>query len=88
MEVATIVREKDPDYKLTPDEDGLWKKIIAELFEEFMLFFAPDLSEEIVFSRSPDFLQQELYQKIIQKKKGRNHADQIVKVFLKNGEER
>ncbi|WP_449354504.1 hypothetical protein ACUL41_15745 [Virgibacillus natechei] len=50
MEVATIVREKGPDYKSTPDEDGLWKKLIADLFEEFMLFFAPDLYEEIDFS--------------------------------------
>ncbi|GAB3059284.1 RpnC/YadD family protein [Virgibacillus ainsalahensis] len=87
--ITTTVHEKPTDYGTTsPDEDGLWKKLIADFFEEFMLFFAPELYEEIDHSRSPDFLQQELYKEVIQEKKGRNNADQIVKVFLKNGEER
>lgn len=51
-----------------------------------MLFFAPDLYEEIDFKIEPDFLQQELFKEVIQGKKGKNFADQIVKVHLKNGE--
>ena len=39
------------------------------------------------FSKAPDFLQQELFQEILDKKKGTTYADQIVKVQLKNGEE-
>lgn len=44
--------------------------------------------EEIEFQKEPEFLQQELFQEIILEKKGRQVADQIVKVFLKNGEEK
>lgn len=85
--LTETVQEKTADY-LSPDYDGLWKKIISELFEEFMLFFAPDLNEEIDFKKAPDFLQQELFKEIIKTKKGRNIADQIVKVSLKNGEDK
>ena len=79
--------EKPSGYGVV-DYDGLWKKLIYELFEEFMLFFAPDLYEEIDFLKEPEFLQQELFQEIMQEKKGKQVADQIVKVFLKNGEEK
>ena len=70
------------------NQDGLWKKVIAELFENFLLFFAPELHKEVDFSKTPDFLQQELFQEILDQKKGTNYADQIVKVHLKNGEEK
>jgi hypothetical protein len=81
------VFEETADYSQV-DYDGLWKKLIYELFEEFVLFFLPDLFEEIDFTRDPDFLQQELFKEIIDEKKGRNVADQIIKVFLKSGEEK
>lgn len=70
------------------DQDGLWKKIINELFEDFLIFFVPDLWEQIDFSQEPDFLQQELFQEIIDQKKGRRYADQVVKVQLQNGEKK
>ncbi len=69
------------------NQDGLWKKVIGELFEDFLLFFAPELHQEVDFSKAPDFLQQELFQEILDQKKGTTYADQIVKVRLKNGEE-
>lgn len=69
------------------NQDALWKKVISELFEDFMLFFIPTLAEEIDFSMEPDFLQQELFREIVDEKKGTNYADQIIKVQLKNGEE-
>ncbi|KAB7706541.1 hypothetical protein F9802_10090 [Bacillus aerolatus] len=85
--INSLVLEKPREYGAV-DYDGLWKKLIRELFEEFVLFFAPDLYEEIEFVKEPEFLQQELFQEIIQEKKGKQVADQIVKVFLKSGEER
>ncbi|PAV31117.1 hypothetical protein CIL05_00205 [Virgibacillus profundi] len=88
---TNVVHEEKKKYEATetpPDQDGLWKNLITELFEKFMQFFAPRLYEEIDFTKDPDFLQQELYKEIIQGKKGRVAADQIVKVFLKNGDER
>src|SRR5690625_1159268 len=85
--LTEVVQENPVDYG-PPDYDGLWKKIIGDLFEEFILFFAPDLNEEIDFKKAPDFLQQELFKEIIQGKSGKNVADQIVKVSLKNGEDK
>lgn len=70
------------------NQDGLWKKVIGDLFEDFLLFFAPELHEAVDFSKAPDFLQQELFKEIIVGKKGTNYADQIVKVHLKNGNEK
>ncbi|MGJ9458107.1 hypothetical protein [Oceanobacillus sp. CF4.6] len=88
--MATItVFEDVSDYKaIQPDQDGLWKKLIGELFEAFIQFFAPGLYEEIDFTIEPEFLQQELFKEVIIEKKGRVNADQIVKVFMKNGKER
>jgi hypothetical protein len=85
--VTSLVCDKPSEYG-TIDYDGLWKKLIHDLFEEFVLFIQPNLSEEIDFLKEPEFLQQELFRDIIQEKKGRQVADQIVKVFLKSGEEK
>ncbi len=85
--ITNLVLEKPSDYG-TVDYDGLWKKLIYELFEEFVLFFAAYLYEEINFLKEPEFLQQELFKEIIQERKGKRIADQIVKVFLKSGEEK
>ncbi|MDC3416676.1 hypothetical protein [Aquibacillus salsiterrae] len=85
--LTNIVLERPNDYRVI-DHDGLWKKIIQELFEEFILFFIPDLAEELDFSKRPEFLEQELFKEIIQEKKGKQIADQIVKVYSKTGEEK
>lgn len=86
--VINWILEEKKEYRATVDYDGLWKKLIYELFEEFILFFAEDLYEKIDFQRDPEFLQQELFQEIMEDKKGKQVADQIVKVFLKSGEEK
>ncbi|WP_342514436.1 Rpn family recombination-promoting nuclease/putative transposase [Sporosarcina sp. FSL K6-1522] len=87
--VTALVWEKPADYKMGPiDQDGLWKKIIGELFEEFLLFFSPELHAQVDFSIGADFLQQELFQEIIEDKSGRRSTDQLVKVYLKGGEEK
>ncbi|MFD1363250.1 hypothetical protein [Lentibacillus salinarum] len=89
MVLNGTVLEKPTEYDVkTPDYDGLWKNLIETLFKEFMQFFAPDIYEDIDFSKPPDFLKQELYKEIIDEKKGKLIADEIVKVFLKNGEEK
>lgn len=83
------VFEKRQAYNTSPpDYDGLWKRIIGELFQEFIQFFAPELSKRVDFTKVPEFLQQELYREIIEEKKGKNIADLIVKIYLKNGQEK
>lgn len=42
--VTSLVLEKPREY-MNVDYDGLWKKLIYELFEEFLLFFAAHLSQ-------------------------------------------
>ncbi len=87
--VTALVWEKSSDYKVdVVDQDGLWKKVIGELFEDFLLFFKPELHSQVDFTKEAEFLQQELFQKIMNKKKGRRWADQLVKVHLKDGEEK
>ena len=87
--ITAFVMEKPSHYEEPAlDQDGLWKKIIGELFEDFLLFFAPELHEHVDFTMEPDFLQQELFQEVVDKKKGRRMADQLVKVHLKDGEEK
>ncbi len=87
--VSNIVLEKPTTYgEPVVNQDGLWKRVVGELFEDFLLFFAEDLYEAIDFSEAPDFLQQELFKEILDEKKGTNYADQIVKVRLKDGEEK
>src|SRR5690625_1967387 len=86
--ITDVVYEEKSQYGGTPDYDGLWKKVIEELFEEFMQFFASDLYEEIDFTETPDFLPREMYQAFIKGKKGRKDADQIVEVALQNGEKK
>lgn len=70
-----------------PDYDRLWKVVITELFEEFLLFFAPNLSEQIDFSSPPEFLEQELQTINPDSGSPMRVADKLVKLQLKNGTE-
>ncbi|MGM0900701.1 MAG: Rpn family recombination-promoting nuclease/putative transposase [Bacillota bacterium] len=67
--------------------DHLWKEVITELFEEFLLFFSPELFEEIDFTSQPEFLEQELHTIIPDSKSNHRYADKLVKLKLKNGQE-
>ncbi|MEK5040697.1 Rpn family recombination-promoting nuclease/putative transposase [Sporosarcina sp. FSL K6-3457] len=86
---TALIWENSTDYEVgNVDQDGLWKTVIGELFEDFLLYFAPDLHAQVDFSKKADFIQQELFQQIIKDKKGRKIADQLVKVHLRDGEEK
>lgn len=82
------VMERPSKYASFVDQDGLWKKVIGDLFEQFVLFFLPDFYEEVDFSKSVDFLDHELHKIVRNRRKGLNRADKLVKVHLKNGQER
>ncbi|HLR09947.1 MAG TPA: Rpn family recombination-promoting nuclease/putative transposase [Sporosarcina sp.] len=69
------------------DQDGLWKKAIHDLFDDFLFFFVPDFYEQVNFSSPPEFLDKELFQEVVDTKTGRRFTDQLVKVRLKNGAE-
>lgn len=84
-----LIKEGENGYrKKQVDQDGLWKKIIGELFDDFLLFFTPELYEQINFKQEPIFLDKELFQEVVDEKKGRRYADRLAKVQLKNGQEK
>lgn len=70
-----------------PDYDQLWKDVITELFEEFLLFFAPDLYEQVDFATPPQSLEQELHKIIPDSVSNNRVADKLVKILLKSGQE-
>jgi hypothetical protein len=67
--------------------DHLWKDVITDLFEEFLLFFSPDLYEQVDFTSPPQFLEQELQTILPESESNNRVADKLVKLHLKNGEE-
>ncbi|MBM7662792.1 putative transposase/invertase (TIGR01784 family) [Bacillus mesophilus] len=70
-----------------PDYDYLWKDVITSLFEEFLLFFSPDLYERVDFSVQHEFLEQELLTIIPDSNSNKRTSDKLVKLHLKDGNE-
>lgn len=69
--------------------DLLWKAILEDLFEDFLLFFFPDAEQVLDFSRGFEYLDKELEQIF---PPNTNHhkpryADKLVKVYRHNGQE-
>ncbi|MEM7539871.1 MAG: cytosolic protein [Chloroflexota bacterium] len=71
---------------LRADYDSPWKEIIED-FENFILFYLPEIHREIDWSRAPEFLDKELQQLVGDVKTGRRYADKLVKVWLRDGSE-
>ena len=69
-------------------KDELWKGIIEELFEDFLHFFFPQFVHEVDYSKPYEFLDKELQEMIPASESKNRIADMLVKVFLKNGEEK
>lgn len=75
--------------RININHDANWKFIIEELFPECMAFFIPELAKEIDYTHAPEFLEQELHKIVSDKtRKGKIINDKLVKVHLKNGEDK
>ncbi len=77
--------------KARSNYDTAWKEVIERYFRLFILFFFPDIHEQIDWSRPYEFMDKEL-QSIRppgkpNRKSGRKIGDMLVKVWLKSGEE-
>ncbi len=83
-----IYENKDVDNIVKVSHDELWKGIIEDLFEDFVLFFLPELYEIIDFTKPYEFLDKELSKISIKAKIGKKIPDKLVKVYLKTGEEK
>jgi len=68
-------------------KDTLWKGIIEDLFDDFLMYFYPDwVKQYIDLSRKPQFMDKELA-KIYPEGAKKRYADKLVKVFTKTGQE-
>ena len=70
------------------DYDSPWKQIIEELLEPFLEFFFPQLYADIDFSRGYEIKSKELYKLMKQQEIGKRYADELIKVYLKDGTEK
>jgi hypothetical protein len=67
--------------------DSPWKEIIQLYFEDFMLFFFPQVHSQIDWSRGFEFLDQELQQVVRDAELGKRLVDKLVKIYRIGGEE-
>ena len=68
------------------DFDSPWKESIEKFFPAFMGFFFAEISQEIDWHKSVEFMDKELEKVTIDAELGRRYADKLVKVQLTNGE--
>ncbi len=67
--------------------DGPWKEAIEEYFEEFFLFFFPNVHADIDWSKGHTFLDKELQKIVRDSDSGRLYVDKLAQVYRKSGEE-
>lgn len=68
-------------------KDQVWKSAIENYFEEFMQYFAPDISQDIDFSKGYMNLDKELTRLAPKSEQMHRRCDELLKVTMKNGEE-
>ncbi len=68
-------------------KDALWKGIIDNLWDDFILFFFPILANQVDFSRGFEYLDTELQQLLPDNPTLKRHADKLIKVWFLDGEE-
>lgn len=69
------------------DQDSPWKEILRQYFQQAMLFFFPETAELIDWTRPHEFLDKEFQQIAPESETGKRFADQLVKVWLVDGNE-
>jgi len=66
-------------------KDILWKSIIEDLFDDFLLCFFPAFSKKVNFKKKFEFLDKALDVLLPEAEAGKRYADKLVKVFAKTG---
>ncbi|MBN2533498.1 MAG: hypothetical protein JXB88_11425 [Spirochaetales bacterium] len=79
---------KDKPALQKQDYDSPWKQLIEELLESFLGFFFPRLHADIDFSRGYEIKSKELYKLLKEQEIGKRYADELIKVYLKDGTEK
>src|SRR5881628_2269112 len=69
------------------DYDSPWKEAIEQYFEAFLAFFFPRVHADIAWDKGYELLNTELERVVRDATLGRRYADELVKVFLRDGTE-
>ncbi len=70
------------------DKDSAWKEAIETYFRDFVTFFFAQIAEDIDFEKGYEFLDKEFEKVVREAKVGKRYADVLVKVYLKDGQEK
>ncbi|MEM7538305.1 MAG: hypothetical protein AAF639_39420 [Chloroflexota bacterium] len=70
---------------LKADYDSPWKESLED-FEEFILFYVPELYDFIDWTKQPEFLDKEFQQIAGDATTGRRYADKLVRVWTTDGD--
>jgi hypothetical protein len=70
------------------DFDNPWKSILEKYFQEFMVFFFPEIHDDINWAQGHDFMDQELQQIVRDADLTKRYVDKLVKVWKLHGSER
>ncbi len=70
------------------DYDSPWKEALDHYFERCIAFFFPQAHADIDWGRGYETLDKELQPIVRRSKHGRQYVDKLVKVWLRNGEEK
>jgi hypothetical protein len=70
------------------DYDSPWKEMLDRYFQLFLAFFFPLAHADIDWSRGYEMLDKELQKILRTAKQGRRYVDKLVKVWLKDGQEK
>ena len=70
------------------DYDSPWKEALDRFFERCLAFFFPQAHAEIDWARGYEMLDKELQPIVRRSEHGRRYVDTLVKVWLKDGEEK
>lgn len=77
----------EPRAAVRPDYDSPWKEAIEQYFDAFLAFFFPRVHADIDWDKGYEFLNTELERVVRDATLGRRYADELVKVFLRDGTE-
>jgi hypothetical protein len=70
------------------DYDSPWKEALDHYFERCIAFFFPRVHADIDWTRGYEMLDKELQPIVRRSRHGRQYVDKLVKVYLKDGQER
>ncbi len=74
--------------KSKSDYDSGWKEVIEKYFEDFLLFFFPQVHSDIDCTKGVEFLDKEFNKIVKESGEKKRYVDKLVKVWLKTGVEK